>query len=234
MFGQKHNNMQIIKFEQHTQLESTLLMALTSAISAAVKKYGDARILLSGGSTPLHLYELLSNEPLDWQRVSIALVDERYVSQESAYSNESQIKKQLQKNAAQQAKFFGMVYNLDDENENLNQVNKHYSPFFERIDFTLLGMGSDGHTASLFPGDLVSERLIHSKEIGVFNTNAPVFPTKRITCSKELLLKSEAIALMIQGQNKYNVLKNAKQLGLPIATLLEQSNDFKIYYSTLC
>lgn len=226
--------MQIIKFENPMDQVSDLLIALTANISAAIEKYGDARVLLSGGSTPMHLYDLLSHVPIAWNLVMFGLVDERYVAPESAFSNESQIKKHLQKHAAAQSNFIGMVYNLDDENANLSEVNKKYRPFFERIDFSLLGMGNDGHTASLFPGDSVSERLIKSTEKGVFNTKAPIAPIPRITCSKELLLSSEALALMIQGENKYKVLNSALTHDLPITPFIKDSNRLKIYYSEVC
>ena len=79
--------MNIKNFENINTLESTLVKKISLCVSDAIKKYGDARILLSGGSTPINLYSLLSKENVDWGKVKIGLVDERFVDQKSEYSN---------------------------------------------------------------------------------------------------------------------------------------------------
>jgi hypothetical protein len=109
---------------------------ISTCISDAIKKYGDARFLLSGGSTPMNLYSLLSEETIEWEKVKIGLVDERFVPKENLFNNETQIKNNLLKNSAKFATIFGMVYNYENEMLNLKMVNQQYKTFFERIDFT--------------------------------------------------------------------------------------------------
>jgi 6-phosphogluconolactonase len=223
--------MEIKKFENKKNLESTLLLKISSCISDAIKKYGDARFLLSGGSTPMNLYSLLSEETIEWEKVKIGLVDERFVPKENLFNNETQIKNNLLKNSAKFATIFGMVYNYENEMLNLKMVNQQYKTFFERIDFTILGMGEDGHTASLFPGDKESEELMNTSNMGVFSTKSPSFPYNRITCSKELIAKSNYIALFINGETKFNVLKNSIETQVPISYFVKNSKNMEIYYS---
>lgn len=223
--------MEIKKFENKKNLENTLLLKISSCISDAIKKYGDARFLLSGGSTPMNLYSLLSEETIEWEKVKIGLVDERFVPKENLFNNETQIKNNLLKNSAKFATIFGMVYNYENEMLNLKMVNQQYKTFFERIDFTILGMGEDGHTASLFPGDKESEELMNTSNMGVFSTKSPSFPYNRITCSKELIANSNYIALLINGETKFNVLKNSIETQVPISYFVKNSKNMEIYYS---
>ena len=223
--------MEIKKFENKKNLESTLLLKISTCISDAIKKYGDARFLLSGGSTPMNLYSLLSEETIEWEKVKIGLVDERFVPKENLFNNETQIKNNLLKNSAKFATIFGMVYNYENEILNLKIVNEQYITFFERIDFTILGMGEDGHTASLFPGDKESEELMNTSNIGIFSTKSPSFPYNRITCSKELIANSNYIALFINGETKFNVLKNSIETQVPISYFVKNSKNMEIYYS---
>ena len=223
--------MEIKKFENKKILESSLLLKISTCISDAIKKYGDARFLLSGGSTPMNLYSLLSEETIEWEKVKIGLVDERFVPIENLFNNETQIKNNLLKNSAKFATIFGMVYNYENEMLNLKMVNQQYKTFFERIDFTILGMGEDGHTASLFPGDKESEELMNTSNIGIFSTKSPSFPYNRITCSKELIANSNYIALFINGETKFNVLKNSIETQVPISYFVKNSKNMEIYYS---
>ena len=223
--------MEIKTFENKKNLESSLLLKISICISDAIKKYGDARFLLSGGSTPMNLYSLLSEETIEWEKVKIGLVDERFVPIENLFNNETQIKNNLLKNSAKFATIFGMVYNYENEILNLKMVNQQYKTFFERIDFTILGMGEDGHTASLFPGDKESEELMNTSNIGIFSTKSPSFPYNRITCSKELIAKSNYIALFINGKTKFNVLKNSIETQVPISYFVKNSKNMEIYYS---
>ena len=223
--------MEIKTFENKKNLESTLLLKISTCISDAIKKYGDARFLLSGGSTPMNLYSLLSEETIEWEKVKIGLVDERFVPIENLFNNETQIKNNLLKNSAKFATIFGMVYNYENEMLNLKMVNQQYKTFFERIDFTILGMGEDGHTASLFPGDKESEELMNTSNIGIFSTKSPSFPYNRITCSKELIANSNYIALFINGETKFNVLKNSIETQVPISYFVKNSKNMEIYYS---
>ena len=223
--------MKIKNFENINILESSLVKKISLYISDAIKNYGDARILLSGGSTPINLYSSLSQENIDWGKVKVGLVDERFVDQKSNYSNETHIKNNLIKNSAKTAILSSMVCCIDDELLNLEMVRSNYSCFIERTDFTLLGMGNDGHTASIFPNDKESDKLMNSINIGVFTTKAPNYPYNRITCSKEFIAKSNAIVLFFTGEHKFNILKNSKITNVPISYFVKNYKEMEIYYT---
>jgi 6-phosphogluconolactonase len=231
MLGSNYKKMKINNFENINILESTLVKKISLCVSDAIKKYGDARILLSGGSTPRNLYSLLSKENVDWRKVKIGLVDERFVDQTSVFSNESHIKKNLIKNCAKTAILSSMICCIDNESLNLEMVSNSYSCFLERTDFTLLGMGNDGHTASIFPNDKESDELMNSINIGVYSTKAPIYPYNRITCSKAFIAKSNSIVLFFTGEHKFNVLKNSSNTNVPISYFVKNVHEMEIYYT---
>ena len=231
MLGPNYKKMKIKNFENINILESSLVKKISLCVSDAIRKYGDARILLSGGSTPINLYSLLSQENIDWGKVKIGLVDERFVDQKSDFSNESHIKNNLIKNCAKTAILSPMVCCIDNELLNLEMVSNSYSCFIERTDFTLLGMGNDGHTASIFPNDKESDELMNSINLGVFPTKAPNYPYNRITCSKEFIAKSNAIVLFFTGEHKFNILKNSNNTNVPISYFVKNANEMEIYYT---
>jgi len=231
MLGPNYKKMKIKNFENINILESSLVKKISLCVSDAIRKYGDARILLSGGSTPINLYSLLSQENINWGKVKIGLVDERFVDQKSDFSNESHIKKNLIKNYAKTAILSPMVCCIDNELLNLEMVSDSYSCFIERTDFTLLGMGNDGHTASIFPNDKESDELMNSINIGVYTTKAPNYPYNRITCSKEFIARSNDIVLFFTGKHKFNVLKNSSNTNVPISYFVKNANEMEIYYT---
>jgi len=231
MLGLNYKKMKIKNFENINILESSLVKKISLCVLDAIRKYGDARILLSGGSTPINLYSLLSQENIDWGKVKIGLVDERFVDQKSDFSNESHIKKNLIKNCAKTAILSPMVCCIDNELLNLEMVIDSYSCFIERTDFTLLGMGNDGHTASIFPNDKESDELMNSINIGVYTTKAPNYPYNRITCSKEFIARSNDIVLFFTGKHKFNVLKNSSNTNVPISYFVKNANEMEIYYT---
>ena len=145
--GLNNKTMKIKQFKSIEQLENSLVRDIVKIITDSIENYGDARILLSGGSTPINLYSTLSQQNINWSKVKIGLVDERFVNNDSEFSNEKLIRKNLLQNYAKEAIFFEMVYSTDNEKLNLDLVNDKYSSFMKRLDLTILGMGSDGHTA---------------------------------------------------------------------------------------
>lgn len=213
-------------FRNTQDLEDALLAAIITKIDHSIEEHGDARILLSGGSTPRALYSKMANADIDWSRTIIGLVDDRNVDLSSKYSNERMIRDTFKSDSEEGPQIIGLVY----ENSSREKIRERYSLFFERIDYTLLGMGGDGHTASLFPDDLASEASLRSSEKDAIFTTAPSFPTERISCSYGLILSSKIIGLMIIGEQKLSVLNNSDQKKLPISFFTKSCQQLTTYY----
>lgn len=205
----------IIIFSSKELLEDALLLDIKLKLTEAISKFGIAKLLLSGGSTPSGLYQKLSSTNLEWSKVIVGLVDERYIENTSNHSNEKLIRSTLLINQAKKATFVPMIKTLSDEKENFIKINQSYSIFNEST-VVVLGMGDDGHTASLFPKDPDSISATNSKS-SIHYTNSPSIPMRRITCTPSLLFSAKNIFLMITGENKKAVLFNAVNNKLPIA-----------------
>jgi len=213
------------EFDTKNLLENQLAADILSVIKSAIQQFGDARILLSGGSTPIGLYAKLAASNIEWSKVKIGLVDERFVPLNHPSNNEKMIRTQF---TAANPIVISMVQDSENRESNLSLVSIQYEPFIERTDFCLLGMGEDGHTASLFPTDPNSEENLNNDFIGFVNTQAPVEPTNRISCSKELLLKSTHLAVMLIGENKLTVFNQAKDAKYPISYF---TSSLVVYYA---
>ena len=209
------------------ELEDALLQDIKLLISEDITKFGKATILLSGGSTPSGLYRKLSSTQLDWSKVIVGLVDERFVENSSDYSNEKLVKTCFLINEAKNATFIPMIFSADNEALNLLRTNESYAVFND-ASVIILGMGEDGHTASLFPKDSDSNKAMDSEQ-NIYFTNSPINPTRRITCTPKLLLSSKNIFLMLTGENKKEVLFSAAKNKLPISHFIESITA--IYYS---
>lgn len=210
-------------FETKEALEESLCQQLKSDLEKAISKYGKASILVSGGTTPKGLFLKLNQLEIDWKNVIVGLVDERFVPNTSEFSNEKLVKENLLINQATDAQFVSMVQNSENETENLLLVQKAYSVFNEAT-IVLLGMGDDGHTASIFPNDTESEEALTSKT-NILSTKAPTEPKHRITCSANMLKSAHKCYLLFTGINKQNVLKEAPQKNYPIRHFINKIDE---------
>lgn len=219
----------MIAFESKVALEQALAEAMATALKEAIATKGAATLLLSGGSTPSGVYALLSQAELPWEQVTVGLVDERFVGPNSPFSNFKLIGETLLQNKAQKATLLPMVLDESDYAKNLQQIEVTYRIFTD-TDVCLLGMGPDGHTASLFPNDAASAAANTATHCLLSNTNAPAEPTQRITCNGPLLRRSKHLFLMITGTQKKEIFTQSEQLQLPIAAF--QQSLTETYYTS--
>jgi 6-phosphogluconolactonase len=220
------NEIHIEEFSSKEELFARCSESILLDIQQSFLQNNQCSVLLSGGSTPEPLYNLLAENKELVSDVQWGLVDERFVDTSSEYSNEKMIREAL----GNDVKVVGMVSDSSNYTTNLIQINDRYKSFIEQTNISILGMGVDGHFASLFPGDESSEKILNSNEKAIFNTSAPSFPEQRITCSFQMIIDCQSIYLIITGQTKKDILV-ATELNLPIHKLLAKRNDIKIYYA---
>ena len=215
------------KYASSQLLNEDLNAHIVSALKQAIKQKGHASLAVSGGTTPIPLFIMLSQQDLDWHRVFITLVDDRWVDDIHEASNEKLVKIYLLQNKAKLANFVGLKNSCENPFVGSVITDKLLTKFPMPFDVLILGMGEDGHTASLFPRaanlaaglDMQSDR----KVIGMTPLTAPF---DRIKLTLPTILNSQNIYLHLVGQVKMNVLEQAEKgnniTEMPIRAILQQ------------
>lgn len=224
--------MKINRFDTAEQLENNLAQKIREDLHVLIREYGRATLLVSGGSSPLGLYRKLARHKLPWKEVNLALVDERFVPTGDPASNELSVRTHLLQENAAAAHFTGLVHDPGSAENNLRIAREQYHAILRgKSHLCILGMGTDGHTASLFPGDPASEKdLNESTEPNLILTQAPASPYTRISCNKQLIINSKKIYLLISGKEKLELLPLAEEQKLPVAHFLP-AKQTETYYS---
>jgi len=209
------------------ELENELTKRIVKSVKKAIKDKNNAKLLLSGGNTPKGVYAKLSHADIEWEKVQIGLVDERFVENESKFSNEKMIRDVLIQNKASKAKLIGMLFDSDYQ-KNLEVAKSRYKEF-KNADIVILGMGNDGHTASIFPNDKSSDKACSNNRANLANTTAPDHPIHRITLNKAFIFEANEVVLMITGHEKGLIFENSIQRNYPIRHFIHKINS--VYYT---
>ena len=171
-------------------------------LQQALKTKQRASLIVSGGSSPVGIFNELSSCDLDWARIDIALVDERGVDTNHQDSNEKMVKNELLINKAAEANYISISQDPERESQRLEN----------HFDIVLLGMGEDGHFASLFsehimqnPDDINNKskpNIIYTKPMG-----QPCH--ERISMNLSMILRSLKIYLLVSNLEKFKVLEKS-------------------------
>ena len=208
------------------QLADTVAQRLHLAINLR----GHAVLAVSGGKSPSALFEALRVLPLEWQRVTVLLVDERCVPHDHADSNTTLVRRHLLQDAASSATFVPFFDELPDTLDEpalirlVDAANRRRATQPWPMDMAVLGMGDDGHTASLFPGAPGLNQALYSSGPVAWVRPATA-PHARLTLTLPALLATRELALSISGASKLAVFQQAR-LGadeaLPVSLVLNQ------------
>jgi 6-phosphogluconolactonase len=205
------------------------LAARTAAIlGAAIAARGLASLVVSGGRSPVRLFEILRSQPLDWSHVCIALADERWVLPTDTSSNEHLVRSVLLKDRAASARFHGLKNGAPTPDLGAVSAWETFARVPRPFDAVILGMGDDGHTASLFPGSPNLPSALNRAAVpGCVGMWSPVAPHPRLSLNLSALLDSRRIAVLITGESKSRTLRAALDPGpeheMPIRAVLRQS-----------
>lgn len=213
-------------FPDRKRLFAGLAQDFQEKLAEIIRKRRKASLALAGGTTPGPLYDALSNAPLAWEKISVTLTDERWVHPQDPASNEYLIRDMLLRRRAATATFVPFKTNHAKASGGAATTEKRITPIMP-FDIVLLGMGPDGHIASLIPGAEGYDAAIDpdgtKKVAGIHALNAAGSP-ERMTLTVPGILSSRRVVLLFMGQDKLNVYNEAKAGAgaSPIKELLAQ------------
>ena len=215
------------KFADNEALSSALSAQLAASLKAAIAARGLASLVVSGGKSPIKLFERLRAEDLDWSRVCVALADERWVEPSDAGSNEKLIRDVLLQGPGAAARFLGLKNAAPTPDLGAVSAWETFARVPRPFDATVLGMGDDGHTASLFPGSPNLPRALNAAAVaGCVGMWSPVAPHPRLSLNLSALLDSRRIVLLITGAEKWRTYCAAAGSGaveeMPVRAVLRQ------------
>jgi 6-phosphogluconolactonase len=215
-------------FAERAALAEELADRVAAALDEATTARGRATLAVSGGNTPRLFFEALSSRDIAWDRVTITLVDERFVPETSDRSNQRLVVETLLKGKAGRARFLPLYNEAPDPVLAADRASAVIDALPRPIDVAILGMGTDGHTASFFPaGDGLTEALSMDAAKAVIAIEAAGAGEPRLTLTLPRIAEARLIVLHIEGAEKRQVLEAALRAGperdMPIRAVLKQA-----------
>jgi 6-phosphogluconolactonase len=237
MPGTAKSDVRLRQFANTEALNEALAAEIAASLGHSLRAGRSASLVVAGGRSPVALFEQLSVMALDWGRIWVTLSDERWVATGSSDSNEHLVREHLLRNAASKANFVGLKTGASDPDSaaaaSWSAIEKVPRPF----DQVLLGMGDDGHIASLFPDSpALSVGLDLQQAPGCIGMIAPAEPRARISLNLSALLDARHLALLIIGSDKWVTYERACAAGpiedMPVRALLRQQRvPMSVYWA---
>ncbi len=216
------------RFADLETLSRELAVQLASALRTAIAARGLASLVVSGGRSPVRLFELLRTQPLEWARVCVALADERWVSPQDDASNERLVRDVLLKDQAAAARFHGLKNGAPTPDLGAVSAWETFARVPRPFDAVVLGMGDDGHTASLFPrSPNLPNALNMAASAGCVGMWSPAAPHSRMSLNLSALLDARRVVVLIAGESKWHTYTAACAPGpvedMPVRAVLRQA-----------
>jgi len=218
-------------YETRDALAEGLASGIAAVLAGGIATRGRAWLAVSGGSTPKLVFRHLSACNIDWEKVTIILVDERIVPQDDQRSNARLVREHLLQGRASNAYFIPWITDLETREENAEASAPLLTVGDGCLDAVILGMGLDGHTASFFPG---GDRLLSALDLedrrNTIPIRAPNVPEDRLTLTLPYILDSRFLAIHIEGDEKRAVLDEA-QSGTVRAVLRQSVAEVNLFWA---
>ena len=215
-------------FETREDLALALAGAVAENLADGIAERGLAVLAVSGGSTPARFFSVLGRrKDIDWTKVAVTLVDERWVPETSQRSNAALVNERLLQGPAASARFIPLYAGGEaPDAAALARAAIQINALPRPVDAVILGMGTDGQTASCFPGgDTLAAAL--SEDGPLIGITAPGAGEPRVTFVLKRLLETRGLYLHIEGADKATVLEQATAEGpvadMPIRAVLKQT-----------
>ncbi len=199
--------------------------------SLAVRK--TATLAVSGGRTPAGFLAQLASRKLDWSRVCVTLVDERWVAEDHPDSNARLMKSLLLNGPAAQARFMPLFNAASSAHAGQPATEQAMDSLAWPLDVVVLGMGDDGHTASLFPQAPELEASFSSRAHTIAVTPLTA-PHERISLTCQAIATAHCVILHITGEGKHALLETALKAsppGLPIRRVLDATRHTHVFWA---
>lgn len=213
---------QLRAFETRAEASAALATEVCEMLTGAMAARGRATLVVSGGSSPVDFFHCLRRLPLSWERITVVPSDERVVPAQHPDRNDAMIRRELLQGPAASARLRGLLP-ASGSTHHLPQLAETLPASFDAV---VLGMGADGHTASLFPGSPELEAALRSAE-PLALLNVPQLGMQRVSLTPSALLASRRIDLLFFGQDKRVVYESANAgddaTEYPVRSVLRQS-----------
>jgi 6-phosphogluconolactonase len=223
-------------FDGPDALAEALASAVEERLASRLAQGGRASLALSGGRTPARFLRALARRTLDWSRVDVTLVDERWVGEDSPRSNAALLRDGLIRDEAATATFYPLYRAGGTPDGERGAVEAMVRGLPHPFACVVLGMGDDGHTASFFPGgDTLAAAIDPATPRLVEALRAPAAGEPRITLTLPALLASDLVCVHIEGETKKAVLAQALADGpvedMPVRAVLRQDRTpVRVYW----
>ncbi|MGQ2908265.1 MAG: 6-phosphogluconolactonase [Aliihoeflea sp.] len=238
------------EFADSDAVAKALAGDVAGRLAEAIAARGRAVLAVSGGTTPVRFFGELAKAAIDWSNVIVTLVDERFVPPSHERSNERLVRENLLIGRAAEARFVPMYFDAGSVEEAARLASEAVSRLMP-VDVLVLGMGTDGHTASLFPDAVgIAEMLrppapsraapepplppLEGEETPSTDVVLPVYAPSageaRLTLSLAAICKARAVFLHIEGAQKRGVLERAAAEKLPVAAVLAAAETPVVTY----
>lgn len=228
---------EILHFSDTEELARKLAQDVAAGLSAAIARRGEARLVVSGGKSPIPFFEALRTSELDWAKVRVTLADERWVPTDSPDSNERLVRTHLLQGPAAAATFIGLKQPALSAAKGVAAAWHAALDTGMEADELILGMGEDGHTASLFPNmPGIDDAMNPKRWCGLVPAKAPVPPTERISLNLSALLSARSIRLQIPGAAKRVLLERMlaapNAVRWPVSAVLSLARSPVVVYTS--
>ncbi|MEM1178749.1 MAG: 6-phosphogluconolactonase [Acidobacteriota bacterium] len=232
--GNRHGSkVREIFFEDRGALAEALASSIADSLYGTLTGRPRASLVISGGSTPKPLFKALRGLELPWLQVDVTLADERWVEADHEASNERFARAELLTDLASSAHFVPLKTPAETPELGCDELESRIRRLLP-FDVTVLGMGGDGHTASLFPDDPQIETWLASQALCAAG-RPPSQPLPRLSLTPTALRTSRRLVLHITGQEKLDVYRSACLPGpvaeLPIRAFLHGPTPIDVYWA---
>lgn len=215
----------LIEYADRATASAAAADIIEAALAHRLREHDEASLILSGGNTPRRTFEELASRPVPWQRVRLTMTDERWVPPDHGDSNERQLRDSLMRGAAAKASLLSL-YRSD---ESIEQAQDSLASALRELPLpfacALVGMGEDGHFASIFPDAANLDELLDADgQQLVMAVTTDASPHPRMTLTLAALSRSDEIVLLVFGAAKRQVLDDAMSTPgtYPVSALLRQ------------